>query len=144
MVCNTQITIGWVGTLGYQYATFWVSDTGNTSIRHLSVGRRSLRNPSSPVPRSSPWETFTFADYNQTEDDGHDTCVSACDSILYLLKHTHRPSIGISPGDGTVHLSFDHHDNQLKYRVSRSSAALNPATTAWSAELFGEIRRVRF
>ncbi|KAI0312367.1 hypothetical protein OF83DRAFT_1146529 [Amylostereum chailletii] len=105
---------------GYQYATFWVPDVANASIRHLSVSRRDL-SANATDAGASVWETFTFADYNQTEDDGHDT-----------------PSIGISPGDGTVHLSFDHHDTQLKYRVSKNGSALDPASTMWSPALFGE------
>ncbi|THH14195.1 hypothetical protein EW146_g6107 [Bondarzewia mesenterica] len=96
----------------YQYAVFWLADASNSSIRHPSVSRRSLAN-------SSNWETFTFMDYNQTEDDGHDII-----------------SLGIAPSDGTIHLSFDHHDNALKYRVSISGASSDPASTTWSSDLF--------
>lgn len=59
---------------GYQYAAFWLADTSNSSVRHPSVSRRDLSaDPSSP----GEWDTFTFMDYNQTEDDGHDMYVSS-------------------------------------------------------------------
>ncbi|EIM80651.1 uncharacterized protein STEHIDRAFT_115529 [Stereum hirsutum FP-91666 SS1] len=106
---------------GYQYAAFWLADTSNSSVRHPSVSRRDLSaDPSSP----GEWDTFTFMDYNQTEDDGHDIMV-----------------IGVAPADGTVHLSFDHHDNELKYRVSQPGVASSPnsTNTTWSADLFGPI-----
>ncbi|KAI0065217.1 hypothetical protein BV25DRAFT_1880942 [Artomyces pyxidatus] len=105
---------------GHQYAVFWVDDALNSSVRHLSMSRRHLTSEHSPSFNN--WQTFTFMDYNQTEDDGHDII-----------------SLGIAPSDGTVHISFDHHDNQLKYRVSTVGAALHPMNTTWSADLFGEI-----
>ena len=45
--------------------------------------------------------------------------------------------MGISAGDGRIHLSFDHHDVPLNYRVSQAGVALDPAAHAWSAALFG-------
>ncbi|RXG46323.1 hypothetical protein VDGE_20843 [Verticillium dahliae] len=46
-------------------------------------------------------------------------------------------SMGIS-GDGHVHLSFDHHDVPLNYRVSKTPIAFEvPAT--WSESLFNEL-----
>ncbi|KAA1470785.1 hypothetical protein DENSPDRAFT_858561 [Dentipellis sp. KUC8613] len=107
----------------YQYAVFWVADTANASVRHPSMSRRALTSKKRSVENSSPsgnWETFTFTDYNQTEDDGHDII-----------------SLGIAPGDGTIHISFDHHDNPLKYRVSKPGAAANPTQVTWSPQLFG-------
>ncbi|ETW76405.1 lignin expressed protein lep1 [Heterobasidion irregulare TC 32-1] len=103
---------------GYQYAAFWTTDAANASVRHPSLSRQTL---SASVNASDPtWETFTFTDYNQTEDDGHDII-----------------SLGVAPSDGTVHLSFDHHDNVLKYRASKARTATDPASTPWSADLFG-------
>ncbi|KAI0028407.1 hypothetical protein K488DRAFT_80693 [Vararia minispora EC-137] len=101
----------------WQYATFWVVDTTNASIRHATLARRQLLSRA-----SLDWEMVTFTDYNQTEDDGHDTI-----------------SIGISAGDGTIHMSFDHHDNRLKYRVSEYGIASHPAEITWNSSLFGEI-----
>ena len=36
-----------------------------------------------------------------------------------------------------MHLSLDHHDNALKYRASKARTATDPASTPWSADLFG-------
>ena len=54
------------GQTGYQYAAFYVNDGLNASVRHPSLARRALKG------QKSTWETFSFTDYNQTEDDGHD------------------------------------------------------------------------
>ncbi|KAI0694041.1 hypothetical protein BC835DRAFT_1033933 [Cytidiella melzeri] len=97
----------------YQYAVFWTADVANTSIRQASVSRRSLK----PV---SSWETFKLTDYNQTEDDGHDVI-----------------SLGISQGDGTLHIGFDQHDNPLNYRSSQKNVATHPQNVNWSSSIFG-------
>ena len=57
---------------GYQYAVFWVADALNVSIRHASVSRRPVMGDLQGLYQSR-WETFTFTDYDQTDDDGHDT-----------------------------------------------------------------------
>ncbi|VDB84608.1 unnamed protein product [Peniophora sp. CBMAI 1063] len=101
---------------GYQYASLWVEDASNSSVRHATLTRRALSSS------NATWESLTFTDYNQTEDDGHDTI-----------------SIGISAGDGTIHMAFDQHDNVLHYRVSETGAALSPGNTTWSTDLFGEV-----
>ncbi|KAH9933964.1 uncharacterized protein BXZ73DRAFT_46129 [Epithele typhae] len=101
---------------GYQYAAFYVPDASNTSIRHPSLSRRALAGA------AKNWETFSFTEYNQTDDDGHNVI-----------------SIGISHGDGTVHMGFDQHDNNLTYRASQPGVATNPAEIQWSAELFGPV-----
>ena len=70
---------------GYQYvATYTTSEYGGI-INHVTIGRRTI----SPT---SDWEFLTLTDYNQTTDDGHNVV-----------------SLGISTGDGRIHLSFDHH-----------------------------------
>ncbi|EMD35763.1 hypothetical protein CERSUDRAFT_115715, partial [Gelatoporia subvermispora B] len=102
--------------MGYQYAVLYIDDPGNASVRHPSVSRRSLSTP------TTTWETFTFMDYNQTDDDGHDII-----------------SLGISPGDGTIHLGWDQHDNPLNYRISQVGVATNPSNVTWSPGLFGLI-----
>lgn len=80
----------------YQYvATYTASEYGGT-INHVTVGRRTI----SPT---GDWEFLTLTDYNQTTDDGHNVV-----------------SIGISTGDGRIHLSFDHHVRivpKYSYRV---------------------------
>lgn len=54
---------------GYQYAVFYLTDALNASVRHPSISRRALTGEH----RAKGWETFSFMDYNQTDDDGHDT-----------------------------------------------------------------------
>lgn len=73
---------------GWQYVCFYSNkdDDAPTSPLLVNMGRRQL----SGVP--GPWEILTFLDYEQTVDDGHNTI-----------------SMGICPGDGTIHVSFDHH-----------------------------------
>lgn len=70
------------------------------------------------------WEVFRFTDYRYENNDAHNTI-----------------SMGICPADGTIHLSFDHHGDPLKYRVSKKGAATEPAKTRWTPELFGRIRQ---
>ncbi|KAJ8095139.1 hypothetical protein AAF712_006877 [Marasmius tenuissimus] len=101
---------------GWQYASAWIVSEGNTSVRNAAISRRELTD------ESGEWETLILTDYNQTEDDGHDTI-----------------SLGISPTDGTLHLGFDQHDNPLRYRVSKPGVALRPSEVKWEAEVFGEV-----
>ncbi|KAL7266506.1 hypothetical protein RUND412_010946 [Rhizina undulata] len=97
---------------GWQYAAFYNS-SGTYAQNYVSVGRRKL----SPL---SAWDVIVFTDYVQTTIDGHNTI-----------------SIGIAPGDGTIHLSYDHHDVPLNYRVSQQGIATNPTSYTWSTSLFG-------
>ncbi len=90
----------------------WQYATWFDAARHLAVGRRRLPH--------WPWQRFAFDDYTFTHTDVHNVAV-----------------IGICPGDGTVHLSFDHHGSPLHYRVSRPGVATSPETVTWSASLFG-------
>jgi hypothetical protein len=82
----------------------------NTS-RHVVMARRQLP--------SGSWSSFEFTDYLNTVDDAHNTI-----------------SLGICPGDGTLHLSFDHHGNDLHYRRSVTGLVTNPATIAWAVSSF--------
>jgi len=81
------------------------------SSRHVVMARRALP--------SGAWSTFEFTDYSLSADDAHNTV-----------------SIGICPGDGTLHLSFDHHSNNLHYRKSVAGIVTNPATATWAASSF--------
>lgn len=71
---------------GWQYAVFYSSLTASSLPEPLFVhlARRQLPD--------GPWETIVFEDYPQMTDDGHNTV-----------------QVGICPGDGTIHLSYDHH-----------------------------------
>jgi hypothetical protein len=82
----------------------------NTS-RHVVLARRTLP--------TGTWSTLELADYTNTADDAHNTI-----------------SLGICPGDGSLHLSFDHHGNDLHYRTSVAGLVTNPATATWAASSF--------
>jgi hypothetical protein len=120
---------------GYQYATFWTPSAQNASVRNAALSRRALH----PNKSASPWETFTLPDYNQTSDDGHDMYVST-------LVHAYGPnlelsiSIGISSGDGTLHMIFDQHDSNFHYRSSVQGLTLQPASHEWSAALMSPMQ----
>ena len=85
----------------------------NTS-RHVVLARRALP--------SGPWSTVEFMDYSLSADDAHNTI-----------------SLGICPGDGTLHLSFDHHGNNLHYRKSIAALVTNPGTATWAASSFSAV-----
>ena len=119
--------------VGYQYSVFWTPNPANESVRHASVSRRNLQ-------ASTSWETFTLPDYDQTDDDGHDVLVHPTDCTRQENSPTFRSiSLGISEGDGTLHIGFDQHDNDLRYRVSKPGVATNPSATEWTADIFGPI-----
>lgn len=71
---------------GWQYAVFYSSSTSDSTPEPLYVhlARRQLPN--------GLWDSIVFRDYPQTTDDGHNTV-----------------QLGICQGDGTIHLSYDHH-----------------------------------
>ena len=97
----------------YQYCAFYRAHSA--SVRHVVLGRRK-------VAVGVPWELLEFDDYDQVMDDGHNTI-----------------SIGICHGDGTIHLSFDHHSDDLKYRVSDKGCASDPEKFEWKASLFSPV-----
>lgn len=74
---------------GWQYAVLYATaavenqDEAEAPL-YLHLARRPLTEQS--------WEILVFEDYAQTTDDGHNTA-----------------QIGICHGDGTIHLSYDHH-----------------------------------
>ncbi len=85
------------------------------SKRQVCLARRKL-----PL---GEWQVIRFDDYRYENDDAHNTI-----------------SIGIAPGDGTIHMAFDHHVHPLHYRVSQVGVATNPEQTKWQASLFSPIR----
>ncbi len=85
----------------------------NTS-RHVVMARRALP--------SGAWSTFEFTDYTLSADDAHNTI-----------------SLGICPADGTLHLSFDHHSNNLHYRKSVAGLVTSPSTATWAASSFSAV-----
>ena len=98
---------------GWQYATYYRGNTSDYSGM-VGVARRSLPD--------GAWETMVLPDYIFSTRDSHNDVV-----------------IGICPGDGSIHLSFDHHGDPLNYRVSIPGVADNPTTTAWTPSLFGPV-----
>ncbi|MDA3874934.1 MAG: BNR-4 repeat-containing protein, partial [Kiritimatiellae bacterium] len=92
---------------GYQYAAYFDAN------KRPAVGRRALP--------SGAWETFSFNDYGPiTHTDAHNVIV-----------------VGICPEDGSIHLSYDHHVDDLNYRRSVANVATNPSQVQWTQALFG-------
>lgn len=100
---------------GWQYIAYYEA-TSTYNAQQIVLGRRNL-NGGNGSP--SQWQTFKFTDYTQRTQDSHNTI-----------------SLGISP-DGRIHLSYDHHDVPLNYRISHQGIASNPNSYAWSPSLFG-------
>lgn len=98
---------------GYQYCTFYRAYSANE--RHVVLGRRKITS-------GAEWEFLALDDYKQTTDDGHNTI-----------------SIGICRGDGTLHISFDHHSDDLKYRVSNIGVTSEPEKISWEPSLFSPV-----
>lgn len=90
----------------------WQYVTFYNAARQVCVARRKLP--------SGAWRILELKDYTQSENDSHNTI-----------------SMGICPQDGTLHLAFDHHDNDLHYRKSVAGLATNPDSSAWDATRFG-------
>ncbi len=80
----------------------------------LAIARRRLP--------AGPWQRIHFDDYRIRHSDVHNVAV-----------------LGVCPGDGTLHLAFDHHGHPLHYRVSKPGVATHPDRFAWDAGLFGPI-----
>ncbi|KAF2245927.1 hypothetical protein BU26DRAFT_432130 [Trematosphaeria pertusa] len=95
----------------YQYVTFYKTASGYGK-HYVNLGRRRI------APSVGDWQYFAFTDYEQHTLDEHNTI-----------------SMGIS-GDGKIHLSFDHHDVPLNYRVSTSGVA-KTIPSDWSMSTFG-------
>ena len=85
------------------------------SARHVCIYRKKLS--------TGAIQTLELTDYKNSLNDSHNTI-----------------SMGICPADGTIHLSFDHHDAVLKYRRSGLNCANNPDSTPWVSSIFGPVR----
>ncbi|KAK4152672.1 hypothetical protein C8A00DRAFT_34589 [Chaetomidium leptoderma] len=98
---------------GWQYSSFYSflqseSPDAASEPLYVHVARRQLPH--------GEWEVTVLDDYPQTTDDGHNTV-----------------QMGICPGDGTIHLSYDHHCDVLRYRYSVRGLATNPDKFEWLA-----------
>lgn len=85
------------------------------SSRHVCIYRKKIS--------TGVAQTLELTDYANTLNDSHNTI-----------------SMGICPTDGTIHLSFDHHDTLLNYRRSVLNCANNPDSFSWVAANFGAVR----
>jgi hypothetical protein len=95
------------------YAGYQYAAFWNTA-RHVVLARRELP--------SGTWSALEFSDYTNTEGDAHNTI-----------------SIGICPGDGTLHLAFDHHGSTLHYRKSTAGLLSNASLIPWATASFSAV-----
>jgi hypothetical protein len=110
-----QSALTTVGQL--QYAAFYSSTHPSSAVRYVTIARRNNQS------EDAQWVPLTLTDYDQTTDDGHNTI-----------------SIGVCLGDGTIHVAFDHHCSELKYRVSRPGLADDSTSSSWTLDAFGPIQ----
>ncbi|QDU83219.1 hypothetical protein Pla163_03170 [Planctomycetes bacterium Pla163] len=101
-----------VSHAGWQYVAYWDAQ------RRLAVARRDLGG----AVDAGAWQILAFDDYAIPGEDAHNTV-----------------NVGICPGDGTLHLAFDHHGDDLNYRRSVPGLATDPVNADWSATGFGPI-----
>jgi hypothetical protein len=90
---------------GFQYTAYWknVSGTGRLAVARRAIG-------------SSTWSSATLSSaFVNGPNDAH--CV---------------PAFGIDPKDGTIHLAYDMHGHNLRYRVSAAGLTTNPGSFTWS------------
>ncbi len=85
------------------------------SDHRLCMARRPLTQQA--------WEKLVFTDYLKTSTDNHNGI-----------------AIGISAVDGIIHIAFDHHVNNLNYKVSVPDLANNPQAFDWNPDLFSPIQ----
>ena len=85
------------------------------AARWVCVARRKLP--------AGEWQVLRLMDYKFESNDAHNVI-----------------SMGICPGDGTIHLAFDHHGHPLHYRVSRKGVAREAEKTVWEASVFGPVQ----
>ncbi|KAH7151326.1 Endonuclease/exonuclease/phosphatase [Fusarium sp. MPI-SDFR-AT-0072] len=98
----------------YQYVTFYETAPAGYLNHFVKVGRRRVS------PSVGDWEFLTLDDYTQKTMDGHNMI-----------------SMGIS-GDGKIHLSFDHHDVPINYRISKNGIAKD-VPSKWTSDLFDPV-----
>lgn len=86
------------------------------SERNVCISRRKL-----PVGR---WEEVVLP-YKNAVDDAHNVIV-----------------MGICRNDGTIHLAYDHHNDNLHYSYSIAGSANDPANMPWLASSFAPTTNV--
>ncbi|CAG8982891.1 hypothetical protein HYALB_00002908 [Hymenoscyphus albidus] len=100
---------------GWQYAVYYTEEIeeDGRNVCFVNLSRRKIDGG------AGTWERLTFRDYEQTADDGHNTI-----------------SVGVCRGDGSIHLAFDHHCDQLRYRVTKLKDG--NGDDSWSISCFTE------
>ncbi len=101
---------------GYQYVIYYTGRDRTVpreeAYSEVVVARRKLG--------AFDWERSTLQGYRITSDDAHN-----------------RQSIGISAGDGVIHIAFDHHAApQMNYAASMAGIATDPGAVRWDDSVF--------
>ncbi|TCO09862.1 BNR-4 repeat-containing protein [Natronoflexus pectinivorans] len=94
---------------GYQYVTYW-----NRAAR-VCLARKQLPD--------GEWEVIEFTDHTV--------------SLSRVADNHYTISMGICENDGTIHLSYDHHNTELRYKRSVPGLANNPDEHLWNEASFG-------
>lgn len=89
--------------------------TWYTSTRYAVVARRQLP--------SGAWQTIQLP-HQLSTNDSHNVI-----------------SLGISPGDGRLHVAMDTHNSAVYYVKSEAGLVSNPASRSWVASRFGAVQR---
>ncbi len=100
---------------GYQYVTYWNDEQNNGQIK-VAIARKKL-----PY---GYWEIMELDDHvisPARQADNH-----------------YNISMGICPNDGTIHITYDHHNDVFHYQRSVVGLANRPEDFAWADESFGE------
>ena len=125
---NTPRFVGSLGAdaityKGYQYVVYYsAKDRGGYGdfFAEVMIARRKID--------SSTWEYSTLPVYRLTSNDAHN-----------------RASIAISKGDGTIHITFDHHNTpRINYARSLVGVADKPESTVWNDQVFTFQRNMGF
>ena len=97
---------------GYQYVSYW------NNVTRLCIARKKL-----PI---GEWDEIEFTDYTI--------------SPSRVTDNHYSISMGICENDGTIHISFDHHNDNLNYRYSLSGLANDPDDADWTAASFSGVQ----
>lgn len=96
---------------GYQFVTYW------NKAKKVCLARKALPD--------GDWEEIVFTDYISPHNLG---------------DNHYNISFGICEKDGSFHIAFDHHNDALKYRISRPGLANDGPSANWTETSFGVIK----
>ena len=106
---------------GYQYSSYWAVSPADGNAGHVAVARRKLPD--------GKWQVIDLPGSEFR---------NGLDAKTKLPWDAHNVvSLGLCVGDGSLHVSYDHHNHTLRYRMTRPGVATNPDATPWTADLFG-------